>query len=206
MFLTHVKTLAAIGLLTIVCFTQNANTQTGSSKGNSACPDDKTYTGKYRNLVFGFSIIIPAGLKGYWNSARCAPDERFGCVCMGDHGRFIPLANEASIEAFVGYQMEPEWNASEHEKSEISSLREQKDIQQLTVISSRQFRLGRLTGRRFIVEFVQNNQKVVRDHIIALQKDVEYELILRTTASRYRDDTMQFEKVIASWKLRPRLG
>jgi hypothetical protein len=204
---THAKTPAAILLLTVVGLLANSNAQAPKRAGReSPCPDDKTYTGTYRNLVYGFSIVIPAGLKGYWNSARCAPDEKYGCVCMGDHGRFIPLSSDASIDAFVSYEIESEWNAKDREKSDISYVRNQSDVRQLTIIESKRFRLGRLNGRRFVVEFVQNDKKVVEDHVIALHKGVEYELILHTLANRYRNDKAQFEKIIASWKLTPRLG
>src|SRR6266436_3113221 len=111
MIRTPAKTLAAILSLTVVGLFADSNAQTPKRAGpESPCPDDKTYTGAYRNPQYGFSIVIPAGLKGYWNSARCAPDEKYGCVCMGDHGRFIPLSIDASIEAFVGWEMESEWN------------------------------------------------------------------------------------------------
>jgi hypothetical protein len=86
----------------------SADSQRRRVTSKPPCPDQRAWTGRYRNYVYGFSIVIPRGLKGYWNSARCAPDEKYGCVCMGDHGRFIPLSNDAHIEAFVGYQMEPE--------------------------------------------------------------------------------------------------
>src|SRR6267143_351140 len=122
---TYFKT--AIGILLSVAVlvpTVNSQAKLGRTRGKTdatdPCPDDKTYTGTYRNIVFGFSIVIPAGLKGYWNSARCAPDEKYGCVCMGDHGRFIPLSDDAHIEAFVGYQMESDWSIIDHENSAIS--------------------------------------------------------------------------------------
>ena len=168
------------------------------------CPDRKTYTGKYRNWVYGFSIIIPAGLKGYWNSARCAPDEKYGCVCMGDHGRFIPLAADASIEAFVGHQMEDEWSVRDYENDEISDLRQKQGVRRVKVLSSKWIRLERLKGKRFTVQFTEENKEIVIDHVIALHKGVEYELILRTLPDRYQRDRRQFEKVIGSWKLTPR--
>ena len=43
------------------------------------------------------------------------------------------------------------------------------------------------------------------DNIIALHKGVEYELILRTLANRHQKDDKEFEKIIASWRLTPRM-
>ena len=203
---TSLKTVLGI-LLTVAAFVTQANSQVKRSKPTSPepCPDEKAYTGKYRNIVYGFSIVIPAGLKGYWNSARCAPDEKYGCVCMGDHGRFIPLSDEAHIEAFVGYEMESEWSLIDHEKNGISSLKSQEGVEQVRVVDSKWFRLGHLKARRFMVRFVEKKKGVVRDHIIALHKGVEYELILRTVAERYQRDKVEFEKVVASWRLTPHM-
>jgi hypothetical protein len=150
-------------------------------------------------------MVIPRGLKGFWNSPRCAPDEKYGCVCMGDHGRFIPLSTEASIDAFVGYQMEVDWSVIEHEHQAISFLTEYEKAQHVTVVRSRWFRLGRLRARRFEARFLKNNKPMVTDHIIAVHDGVEYELILRTLPERYRKDKIQFEKVVASWRLTPRV-
>ena len=124
---------------------------------------------------------------------------------MGDHGRFIPLSDEAHIEAFVGYQMESEWSVIDHENSDISSLKKQEGVVQVRVVNSRSFRLGKLKARRFTVRFVEKKKDVVKDHIIALHEGVEYELILRTLAERYQRDEVEFEKVVASWRLTPRL-
>ncbi len=205
MYLTYLK--VGIGALFIATNLASEGMPQARRKASSAevCPDQKVYTGKYRNLVYGFSIIIPTGLKGYWNSAKCAPDEKYGCVCMGDHGRFIPLSDDASIEALVGYQMEDEWSVTDYEIHEISNLRQKRDVEQVKVLSSTWIRLGRLKGRKFAVQFSEKNKDVMVDHIIALHKGVEYELILRTTAERYQTDLREFEKVIANWKLTPRV-
>jgi len=169
------------------------------------CPDEQTYKGKYRNQVFGFSIRIPPGLTGYWNSARCAADEKYGCVCMGDHGRFIPLAESASIEAFVGWEMDHGWLAKDYEKEDVAYLRKREGVDKLKVISSTGARLRNLRGRRYLVEFTENGQKVLVERIIALYKGVEYQLILRTLPDRYRSDRREFEKVVSSWRLTRRV-
>ena len=200
----HLKTLPVV-LLALVGFLSNANSQANRVQPGSPCPDDKVYSGKYHNVVYGFSIVIPEGLKGYWNSARCAPDEKYGCVCMGDHGRFIPLSDEAHIEAFVSYQMESEWSVRKRETDIISDLTKQQGVEQVKVLASQWIRLRNLKARRFVVQFVEKNKSVITDNIIALHKGVEYELILRTLANRHQSDEKEFEKVIASWRLTPRM-
>jgi hypothetical protein len=168
------------------------------------CPDRKTYTGKYRNELYGFSISIPAHLKGYWNSAACAPDGD-DCYCFTDHGRVIRLGRDASIDAFVGWYMESTWSAVEYQRSEISYIAQEKNVDHVKLISSGWLRLHKLKARRFTVEFTRNNERFITDQIFALHKDVLYELVLRTSADRYEMDRIPFQKVIRSWRLTPRI-
>jgi hypothetical protein len=177
----------------------------GGNMQAQVCPDVRSYTGKYRNYVFGFSIVIPTGLKGYWNGGRCAPDEKYGCLCIGDHGRYIPLSETVVMEAFVGWQMESDWTLRDYENDEVANLKHQQGVQQVRVLSSKYVRLRRVKARRFIVQFTDNNKSVFVDHIIALYKGVEYELILHTVADRYQKDRLMFETLVASWKLTRRV-
>ena len=99
----------------------------------------------------------------------------------------------------------PEWSLRDYEREEISSLRNHPDLTQVKVLRTKSIRLDRLRARRFAVQFVEKNQNVVIDHIIALHQGVEYELILRTIASRLVKDEKQLAKVLASWRLTRRL-
>jgi hypothetical protein len=171
----------------------------------SPCPDTRPWIGRYRNYTYGFSIVIPQGLKGYWNSAPCAPDGKYDCLCMGDHGRFIPLTNDAHIEAYVGWQIESDWSLRDHERQEISHYTDDKKFERVNVVRSRSFRLGSLPARRFEAHYLKDNKPMVTDQIVALHKGVEYQLILVTSPDRYGADRRQFQKLVASWRLTPRL-
>ena len=188
-------------LILVACSAAPATSQTQARP----CPDERPYPGKYRNVVFGFSIIIPAGLRGYWNSGRCAPDEKYGCVCLGDHGRVILLSDQSAIDAFVGWHMESEWTLRDYENNEVTNLKHRRGVKEVRVVGSNSIRLGRVMARRFIVQFSENNKSVVAERIIALYKGVEYQLTLHTTPERYRKDRREFDKLVASWKLTPRL-
>jgi hypothetical protein len=124
---------------------------------------------------------------------------------MNDHGRIIRLSSEAYIEAFVGYQMEPDWSLREHERQAVSFLTDDKQNQNVTVVRSRWFRLGTLRTRRFKARYLRNNKVMITDHIVALYKGVEYELILVTSPDRYAADQRQFKRLIASWRLTRRV-
>jgi hypothetical protein len=124
---------------------------------------------------------------------------------MNDHGRFIPLSHDANIEAFVGYQMEADWSVREHERQAISFLTDDKKNERVTVVRSRWVRLGSLRAPRFEAHYLRNNKPMVTDHIVALHNSVEYELILVTSPDRYVGDRRQFERLIATWRLTPRV-
>jgi len=194
---------AALVLLSLIGATGPANSPSKIHKraSNRLCPDERVYTGNYRNLRFGFSIVIPAGLKGYWNSVQCVHDERLGCLCLGDHGRFIPLSHYASIEAYAGYQTKTDGTVIDFENDEISSLKGEKSLNQVTVAASRWIRIGGLRARQFRVTYIKKDRRFVTDQVIALHLGVEYQLILRTLADRYKRCRTQFERVIASWRL-----
>ncbi|WP_027360800.1 hypothetical protein [Desulforegula conservatrix] len=78
-----------------------------AATAHAACPDEIPSLGKYRNYSFGFSILIPQGLKGFWNSAACIQEADGSCLCMSDHGRIIPLKNDNTIEIYAGHANMP---------------------------------------------------------------------------------------------------
>ncbi len=123
---------------------------------------------------------------------------------MSDHGRIIPLSADAHIEAYTGYEMF-EWSARDYEKDEINTLKNKPGVERVRVLSSRSIRLGNLKARRYVLQFVEKNKAIVIDRVTAIHKGVEYQLILRTPAERYRKDKREYEKVLASWKLIPRI-
>lgn len=203
MYRTYLKAILVV-LVAAAGLTPDGKSQAKRGKADELCPDQKVYTGKYRNQYYGFSVVIPAGRKGYWNSPRCAKTDE-GCVCMTDHGRVIPLADAAQIEAYTGHQMEPEWSVSDYERDEIADLKKREGVGQVKVLSSKGTRLGSLRARRFVVRYVEKGKNMISDRVVALHQGVEYDLILHTLVNRYEKDRREFEKVIASWRLIPRM-
>jgi len=204
MYRAYLKAIFAV-LVAVASSASDGRLQANRSKADELCPDQEVYTGKYRNRYYGFSIVIPAGLKGSWNSAPCAKADEGLCVCMTDHGRIIPLADDAQIEAYTGFQMEPEWSVEDHEKNEIDYLKKRKDVEQVEVLSSEGFRLGNLKAKRFAVRFVEKDKSMIAERVVALHEGIEYQLILHTKVDRYEKDRREFERVIASWRLIPRM-
>jgi hypothetical protein len=71
----HQRLIAIVNALFIFSYLTSeaqAQTESGGKKSQETCPDEKIYTGEYRNWRFGFTIVIPADLKGHWNSLGCS--------------------------------------------------------------------------------------------------------------------------------------
>lgn len=178
-----------------VVFNREASGLWRSTPGaQEPCPDTLEYTGRYRNDQFGFALTIPAGLKGYWNSARCADDPADGCVCMGDHGRYVPLGPNASIEAYAGPDML--WD---EQAQSVDSLRTHKGVTRVRVVRSTSGDLGRLHGKRFVIEYRQDDETRIEETIVAVDDGVQFLLTLRTGEARYVETAVVFEHVLSTW-------
>jgi hypothetical protein len=190
--------------LVAVCFIGSVKAQ-GPHQGAAApepCPDKAVSTGRYSNRRFGYAIVIPPGRKGVWNSGRCDADEKHGCICLGpDHGRAIPLAADAGIEVYAGYGREPNAALTDYESAAVLLIRERAGVEQAEVLSTAATRLGSLPARRFVVRIKTRQQTMIEDRVIAVHKDVEYNLTLSSPESRYQQNKREFERVITSWRL-----
>lgn len=190
-------------LLIFSCINSEGSAQT-KNRGKEPpqpCPDEMVYTGKYRNRRFGFSIIIPAGLKAYWNSLRCSQEDE-GCICFPDHGRIIRLEAPAHIEAYTGYETLG-WSLREHENYDIASMKKKQGVKNFKVLSSKWIRLDKLKARRYVFGFFEKDRDFITENIIAIHKGVQYTLTLFTPAERYQKNRRRFEKVWRSWRLTP---
>jgi hypothetical protein len=101
--------------------------------------------------------------------------------------------------------MEPDWSLHEHERQAVLFLTGDKQNEHVTVVRSRWARIGSLSARRFEARYLKKNKPVITDYIVALYKGVEYELILVTSPERYGADRRQFERIVATWRLTPRV-
>jgi hypothetical protein len=188
--------------------------QDQSGKGTASpaadvCPDTVPWTGKYQNHSFGFTIVIPENLKGFWNSARCSagPD---GCTCMGDHGRIIPLTAEPSeperyIEAYAGHSADLDKPTVAAEvRSHLGWIRERSRNKSIQIRKRSYVRLAGLKGQRLAVRYFDKELKTwfIEDFVELVRLGrIEYSLYLRTREEVYQHDRAIFETVISSFAL-----
>ena len=179
-----------------------------AAQESATCPDQIAWKGKYRNYSYGFSIVIPVGLQGFWNSARCAKqgDE---CICMSDHGRVIPIGNHADglerqMEAFADYGADlGNGTVSDAMTARVQSIRDSAEAHSTAVIHKWAARLGTLTARRYVVRYKDKkaNAWMIEDFAEAMGGGRRYMLYLRTPELRYAADRLKFEHMISSFRL-----
>lgn len=174
-----------------------------------ACPDTRSWTGRYTNYSYRFSIKIPKRLQGFWNSARCSngPD---GCVCMSDHGRIIPLRKEPfeperHIEVYAEYAVDLDEPTLAGEVAKRLDYIRQRSQGGKTEIRHRfKIRLSGVDAERVVVRYYDDESKSwrVEDFVEALRKDVDYSLYLRTREESYPQNRPFFDSVVQSFTVR----
>ncbi len=170
-----------------------------------ACASKKPSIGKYRNLPHGFSIIIPAGLKGYWYSLGC-DDAPADCICKTDDGRRIPLARDATIEVLAYYDpFDFEFFPPNGEYNKMLELRREKHVSQVKRLRSGWFNLGDVNAYRYAIQFRRDKKIFIGDKVVVVYEQVVYQLSLDTMADRYEADKKLFEEIIASWRWTQRI-
>jgi hypothetical protein len=170
-----------------------------------ACPDKVAWTGKYRNYSYHFTITIPAGYKGYWNSAACVngPD---GCVCMSDHGPIIPLTPaphepERHIEISAGYATDDETTVAESLDNRLKWTGRASDKGTTEIRKRTTIQLAGSKGQRIAVRYhdAELNTWIIEDIVVLLRNGVEYSLALRTHEQNHQHDRPIFEHTLATF-------
>jgi hypothetical protein len=177
-----------------------------SAQLHATCPDEVSWKGMYVNHSYGFSIFIPNGLAGLWNSARCVSHNN-ECTCMSDHGRIIPLSKgtggpDRQIEAYADYGAELEiGTATEAATSELTAIRESSMAGTMTVLSRTPMKLGGLHAWHVVVRYSDKKSKnwMVEDFIDAVNRGVRYLLYLRTPEQEYAHDRITFNRIVGSF-------
>jgi hypothetical protein len=167
------------------------------------CPPTKT--GLYRNEEYGYSVTIPAGLKGAWNSP-CQMDPKDGCICIGAHGLTVPLEAGASLDFFAGY------TALEHPSLPDILRFTLKDVgpqgpDNVTVRMS-QLEKTLLAGRpayRFVASYEKEGDDYTEERIVSADTEVnvDYAISLSAPSKRFAILGQHFTQLVRSWRWTP---
>ncbi len=210
------KVLAFVCLI-VGSFLQSVSTQLQQESGGPTptveqCPDTHGWSGKYENFSYGFSVLIPQGYEGFWNSARCVNDKKDGfCVCMSDHGRIIPLSSEPyeperHIEIYASHGADlDEPSVAEGVAHWLGYLKKQSVAHTMLVRRRSDVTIDRVQGQRVVVRYRDKRlrQWFVEDLVELLKNGDEFTLYLRTPAKSYEHDKRIFDRVVASFAFGP---
>jgi hypothetical protein len=198
-----------LALLLVIAPHSDAQPQ---SAAQQPCPDTVNTNSTYVNSSYGFSIVIPAGLKGTWNSARCVAGND-GCICMSDHGRIIPLSEGQNdtdhwIEAYAGFAAElDEPTLQDAVDKRLDWIRERSVAGSVSVLQRSDIRIGGIDAKRVVVRYRdrESSRLMVEDFVEALRGkagDVEYSVYLRSPVDAYERDKPNFDQVLSSFGLK----
>ena len=136
------------------------------------CPDDAPTVGWYRNYSYGFSLTIPAGLKGYWNSVPCVKDEN-QCTCLNDHGLHIPISESAYLEVSAN-----PWMAETRQENIDNAYRfrlegHKEKAEEVETLSRTAVRLNRIPAIRLKLRYTDTKTKVrmIEERLICVPMD-----------------------------------
>jgi hypothetical protein len=185
--------LRVLFCLTLLALDREAVAQTPPKRAGTqdTCPDSRGWTGRYTNYSYRFSVTIPKGLQGFWNSARCSngPD---GCVCMSDHGRIIPLTQEPyeaerHIEVYAAYAVEvDEPTLALEVANRLAYIRQLSNGGKAEVHHRFKTRLGGIDAERVVMRYYDGESKKrrIEDFVEALRANVEYSLNRKRLVNR----------------------
>lgn len=161
---------------------------------------EQSWTGKYRNYEYGYTVRIPAGFVGL---SPASP--------WPQHGIKIKLTPGSEAAVYTsGYFSSVDYSSLDAAvNSDVNDLR--KRSSDLEIVSRRTERLGKLRAIRVIARYKQASSGIlfVQETITAMrwskhpEDGVTYTITLVTPEQRYANDTRVFSVILRSWRLRP---
>src|SRR5205085_12094721 len=117
----------------------------------------------------------PSRLKGYWNSARCV-NEKNDCVCMGDHGRHIPIRKGAYLEVFVSPRNYDSRKETIEYEQELKLKHHKEEGENTETLSRAATRLSRFPATRLKLNYkgTKTGGRMIEESIICAPMDKEH--------------------------------
>lgn len=166
------------------------------------------FEGLYENRVYGYSVRIPAGMRGA-GSTPPAPQHGFGIDL--DNPRSTVLKDAHALPKSYLY-VDGSYNSAGWERVEeaadthLGYLRG--DDTKVRALSRTRTRLGGLPALRVVAQYDEGDGPMVYDAVFAFRMDggeasAIYTLALSTPLSKYERDRPVLEEVRAAWHLQP---
>jgi hypothetical protein len=166
------------------------------------CSDNIATKGWYRNISFGFSVIIPSGLTGRWNSIPCVDGEKGDCICMADHGRFISLADNNYINIDAEHIIEPDEPLANFVLKNIDYLKNEIDNNSLVLTDVQKTKLYKNKAIYFKAEYERNGNSRVTEYLIGYNNNMSNIFTIRFDSDKdsFNKYHKYFMSIIKSWR------
>ena len=167
------------------------------------------YVGTYVNHQYGYSVILPAGMRGA-GSAPPAPDHGFGIDLDNPHSTaWSGRPDFPKSYLYVGGSYSsPVWERPE--QAADAHLRHLGEEGRGMRVQSREGTLlGGLPAERVVARYEEDGAEMVSDRIVAFRRDgdgaarVVYTVALSTPLAKYGRDRPALEVVRMFWHLQP---
>ncbi len=175
---------------------------------DEANTEDAVFGGVYENGVYGYSVRIPAGMRGA-GSTPPAPQHGFGIDLDNPRSTAWKDAREfpkSYLYVDGSYNSFGWGRAKDAAHAHLSYLRD--DGGKVRVLETKRASLGGLDAVRIFALYEEGGEQMVYDAAFAFRMDggeasVVYTLALSTPLSKYERDRPVLEEMLAGWDLQP---
>jgi hypothetical protein len=152
-------------------------------------PPNQVHTGRYINLLYGYSVAIPAPLSGYARSE--GPERGFGIVLS-----WVPRAYLSVDAAYDAYY---DISADGVHRRDLNAIRLH-DVVVTDQVAS--YSVGHAAGGRYVtrVQCAGDAQVYIHDDVIVVRNREIYRLNLQSLPERYAGDVKVLEAMLRSWR------
>jgi hypothetical protein len=172
---------------------------------DSSCSSPAITSGEYRNLAYGFSVSVPPGVKGFGEGPRCFENPIFGCGCFPDHGRNVPLGEDAYITVFAYFADE---GLPDRLLYDIETFQNGARISpfDFSIEKMEPSRLAGLRAFHYVASRHEEGSIRYREAVVAESGRKGHGLIAYTVAiegpeETYRAKRSAFEAILRSWRV-----
>jgi hypothetical protein len=152
-------------------------------------PPNRTYTGRYLNQLYGYSVDIPAPLSGHAQSA--GPERGFGIVLS-----WLPRAYLRVDAAYDAYY---DISADGVHRRDLNTIRLRDQVLEDQAVSSS---MSHTVGGRYVtrVQCAGDAQVYIHDDVIVVRNREIYRLNLQSVPERYDRDVRVLNAMLRSWR------
>lgn len=176
-----------------------SNPLESTQKAHIVESDSETlWIGRFAHCDYGFYVLLPDGMVAH---STLPPNPV--------HGFTVALPNVSSRSTVSTDDSRFIWVNAEYNASDAATAKQTiafyKDLigrdKPGRKVTLEPATLGSLRAMRLLAEYDGTAGKIIEEEVIAVRKNIVYEIGLRTTKAAYGQDRLQFERVLAGFRV-----